>query len=105
MTRQNRSAIYVQVPDQPLWLGFATMQHRQFGEDYNTIAIYFSNPTMSERQPLDTFVNWTAGRTLNQVVDAVRRHIHDNPDRRMYAKFDAEPIIADLKAQIKYLTE
>jgi hypothetical protein len=105
MTRQNKASIYVRVPDQPVWLGFGTMPHRQFGEDYNTIAIYFSNPTTNERRPLDTFVNWTAGRTLNQVIDAVRRHIHDNPDRRMYAKFDAEPIIAELKAQIKYLAE
>jgi len=105
MTRQNKASIYVRVPDRPVWLGFGTMPQRQFGEDYNTIAIYFSNPTTNERRPLDTFVNWTAGRTLNQVIDAIRRHIYDNPDRRTFAKFDAEPIIADLRAQIKYLTE
>jgi hypothetical protein len=40
---------YVQVSGPEIWIGFSTLAHRQFGEDFHTIYSYFSDPALLGR--------------------------------------------------------
>jgi hypothetical protein len=40
---------YVQVPGPEIWIGFSTLAQLQFGEDFHTIYIYFSDPALVDR--------------------------------------------------------
>jgi CHAT domain-containing protein len=100
----NRSVINVRIPDHDVWLGFGTFPHHQFGENLNVIYIYYRDPDSVEKASLDTFVNWSEGRSLNEALNRIRNVLRQDPARRQAANFNAGEIIAELKRKVLEIT-
>jgi hypothetical protein len=98
--RQRVLEVFTRVPDREAWLGFSTSATRHLGVDYNSIYIYYKDPTGDGRTELDTFVNWNEGITLLRATQIVRRVFEDDVERRSLAMFDADRLIADFRAEV-----